>query len=462
MSYIPAEPTVRQREFLRLNCDEAFYGGAAGGGKSQALLMWACEGLDLPGYSAIIFRRTFPELLQPGGLIPRSHEWFADTDAKWNGTEKQWRFPSGAVLRFGHLQHEMVKYRYQGGEYIRACFDELTHFTETQYTYILSRLRRVKDFPIRPGVRSASNPGGLGHNWVKNRFVPPVAIEKLLAGTQDIFWHEGRAFVPARIADNPHLDEDEYLEKLIHLPPVTRARLAKGDWSVIEDSIIRADWLRYYRAWDGWLQPLRADGSPLEEAIDETKCRRLGVVDTAGTSRDRARARSGKPPSYSVLTVWDYCETQRSLFLRHVWRDQVEFVPLCEKLIELSDTWQLPTLYIENAHHGRAVESLLRDQLPIQFVSPSIGISRSGLPGKVERSAALQNMLAAGQVFLPKGNNHWLLPYEQELLAWTGHADDTADQIDASSYAAMLVRENPNPKLSTNLLSGMLRGIQNS
>jgi len=460
MNYVPDQPTSRQQEFLQLDCDEAFYGGAAGGGKSQALLMWALEGVNQPGYSAILFRRTFPELSQPGGLIPRSHEWLTDTDAKWSGSEKQWRFPSGAVVKFAHLQHEITKYRYQGGEYIRACFDELTHFTETQYTYILSRLRRTKGFPISPGVRSASNPGGVGHTWVKNRFVTPEATNALDGGTGGIFWNEDRAFVPARMQDNPFLEQEEYLEKLSHLPPVTRARLANGDWTVIEESILKADWFRYFREWEGALQPLREDGAPLGPLLQHREVERFGVVDTAGTSQDKARERRGKPPSYSVLSVWDCVPSMDSaLFLRHVWRDRVEFVDLCENIAKVYNAWSLPVLYIENAHHGQAVESILRDRLNIQFVSPSTGLSKSGLPGKVERSAALQNKLAAGQVYLPKNNNAWLPAFEQELLSWTGHQDDIADQVDTSSYAALIAQTNRSQKVSGDVFRSVCRGV---
>ena len=104
--FIPHEPTVKQRQFLALSGEEAFYGGAAGGGKSDALLMAALQYVEEPGYSAILFRRTYADLALPGALMDRAAEWLAHTDAKWEGTRKAWTFPSGAMLVFGYLDNE--------------------------------------------------------------------------------------------------------------------------------------------------------------------------------------------------------------------------------------------------------------------------------------------------------------------------------------------------------------------
>src|SRR5215831_3681021 len=103
----PHQPTARQQSFLQLDCVESFFGGAAGGGKSEALLMAALQHVSAPGYAALIIRRDLPRLALAGGLIPRSHEWLAASGAAWNGTKRQWVFPqpSGppATLTFGYL-----------------------------------------------------------------------------------------------------------------------------------------------------------------------------------------------------------------------------------------------------------------------------------------------------------------------------------------------------------------------
>jgi hypothetical protein len=213
-AWVPVEPTRRQIEFLLCLGQEAFYGGAAGGGKSSALLAAALMFADVPGYAALLLRRRYSDLALPGALMHRAHEWLGGTQARWLGAEHRWLFPSGASLSFGYLENENDKYRYQSAEFQVVGFDELTQFSESQFTYLFSRLRRLADVPLSLRIRSASNPGGVRHLWAKERY---------LAG-------EGsRGFVPARLDDNPHLDRAEYVASLAQLDPVTRARLLAGD-----------------------------------------------------------------------------------------------------------------------------------------------------------------------------------------------------------------------------------------
>jgi predicted phage terminase large subunit-like protein len=232
-TYIPHEPWPKQKRFLALDSLEALYGGAAGGGKSEALLAAALEYIHVPGYAAILFRRTFTDLALPDALIARSQEWLAGTDARWNEQKKRWTFPSSATLSFGYLEHENDKYRYQGAAFQFVGFDELTQFSLSQYTYMFSRCRRPKGLddataplarvPLR--VRAASNPGGTGHEWVKQRF--------LIEGET-----HGRPFIPARLEDNPALEYESYAASLQRLDPVTRAQLLEGDWDVRQEGTL--------------------------------------------------------------------------------------------------------------------------------------------------------------------------------------------------------------------------------
>ena len=219
--YIPHVPHDKQHAFLLLPGREAMYGGAAGGGKSDALLMAALQYVDVPGYAAILFRRTYMDLNLDGAIGNRASEWLRPTDAHWSSVDHRWTFPSGATLTFGYLDNENAKYRYQSAEFQYIGFDELTQFEESQYRYLFSRLRKpsegpLADVPLR--MRSASNPGGIGHEWVKQRFI--------VEGRQ-----AGRVFLPARLPDNPTLDEQEYVESLSELDPVTLAQLLNGDWT---------------------------------------------------------------------------------------------------------------------------------------------------------------------------------------------------------------------------------------
>ena len=217
-AYIPHLPHPKQQAFLLLDSIEAFFGGAAGGGKSDALLMAALQYVDVPVYSALLLRRTFADLSQEGALIPRSHEWLAQTDAVWNEQGHKWSFPSGATVSFGYMDHEKDKYRYQSTEYQFVGFDELTQFSETQYRYMFSRLRRLAGVNIPVRMRSASNPGGTGHDWVKRRMVDGGS--------------KARPFIRSKLADNPSLDQDTYLMTMTNLDPYTRQQLIDGDWDV--------------------------------------------------------------------------------------------------------------------------------------------------------------------------------------------------------------------------------------
>jgi phage terminase large subunit len=200
---------------------EVLFGGAAGGGKSDAMLMAALQYVHVPNYSALILRRTYPQLAQEGGLIPRSQEWLTGTGAKWNEQKKSWTFPSGAVLAFGHMQHETTKYDYQSGEYQFIGFEELTQFTATQYTYMHSRTRRLEGSIVPIRIYSTSNPGGVGHKWVKARF-----LDTLLPG---------RRFIQSLLDDNPSLDTEEYERSLGNLTELERRQLREGDWLVSPD-----------------------------------------------------------------------------------------------------------------------------------------------------------------------------------------------------------------------------------
>lgn len=218
--WCPHKPHPKQAQFLALDCLEALYGGAAGGGKSDALLMDAMANVGTPGYAAMLFRRTYADLALPGAIMSRSHDWLQGTDAHWNGDRKTWIFPSQATLSFGYLDTEMDKYRYQSAELQYLGFDELTQFPKSWYIYLLSRLRRLKGSTIPLKGRGATNPGGIGHKWVKERFVD----EKTAVGM----------FVASTLDDNPSLDREEYELALSRLDPITHAQLRHGVW--VQDS----------------------------------------------------------------------------------------------------------------------------------------------------------------------------------------------------------------------------------
>ncbi len=215
--YAPQSPHPKQRDYLAVDTLEALYGGAAGGGKSSTLLMAALQHVHMPGYAALLLRRTYRDLALPGALMDRAAEWLMPTDARWRDTDKQWLFPSGATLTFGYMDSANDKYRYQGAEFQFIGIDELTQWTQDQYIYLLSRVRRNAGCAVPLRMRAASNPGGIGHRWVFERFVSEDSDPK-------------RLFVPARMDDNPSLDQLSYRDSLAQLDSITRAQLERGEW----------------------------------------------------------------------------------------------------------------------------------------------------------------------------------------------------------------------------------------
>lgn len=216
--YCPEEPSITQKVFLRTYAIEALFGGAAGGGKSSALLMSALQYVDIPNYSAILFRRTFADLALPGALMDRFKSWAANyDDIQWNANSYVATFPSGARISFGYLNNTNDYLRYKGSEFQFIGMDEVTEIRESDYRYLFSRLRRPASGPLSTvplRMRCASNPAP---NWVRQRFI--------VEGKD-----QGRIFVPSFLQDNPGIDADSYRQALSALDPVERRRLEQGDW----------------------------------------------------------------------------------------------------------------------------------------------------------------------------------------------------------------------------------------
>ena len=237
-------PTAKQLAFLLCPRVEAFFGGAAGPGKTEGLLMGALQLVEWPRYSALLLRRTYRQLNQSNSIMNRALQWLANTDAVWNNTDKRFTFPSGATLTFGNLDSENDVYQYDSAEYQFIGFDELSSFSERQYTYLFSRLRTTTDNPVPLRMRSASNPGNRGHDWVKARFMigqPPEVLQHHFPT---------RFFLPARISDNQHIRSDEYLASLANLDAVRRRQLLDGDWEVMPSgNLFRREWFAVVDDW---------------------------------------------------------------------------------------------------------------------------------------------------------------------------------------------------------------------
>lgn len=239
-------PQPKQQLFQERPEYEAMYGGAAGGGKSDALLTEALRQVHIRHYRAIIFRKTYPELSE---LIDRSLDIYqpAFPKARYNDSKHFWSFPSGAKIYFGAMQHSKDRKKYQGKRYDFIAFDELTHFTYDEYSYMFSR-NRPSGAGTRVYIRATTNPGGVGHGWVKDRFITAAPPLTPIVGEYNVMTPDGpiklrrkRIFVPANVFDNKKLLENDpmYLANLAMMPEAERNALLYGSWDSFDGQVFR-------------------------------------------------------------------------------------------------------------------------------------------------------------------------------------------------------------------------------
>ncbi len=200
---------------------------------SVFLLTAALQYVDIPGYAAILFRKTFSDLMLPGALIPMSQEWLAPFlktgEVQWKDKDKMYIFhESGSTLSFGYIENKGDWYRYQGAEFQFVGMDEVTHIMLAGYLYLFSRLRRKLTSSIPLRMRATANPGGQYGDDYYNRF----------------FVEKKGLFLSAGLRDNPYLDAEEYRSSLSELDEITRRQLEEGDWEIrAKGDLFNKEWL---------------------------------------------------------------------------------------------------------------------------------------------------------------------------------------------------------------------------
>lgn len=245
MKNIVWQPQKKQAEFMRRNEYEVLYGGAAGGGKSDAIVAEALRQVDNPNYRAIILRKTYPQCRE---LIIKSLRMYkaAFPGAVYNGSEHFWRFPSGAKIYFGSMPNSSSYLNYQGLSFSYIAFDELTHFTLEEYEYMISR-NRADGEGLRVYIRATANPGGIGHGWVKERFITasepgvPYKVENTVTDKEGNTCKvsRSRVFIPSSVFDNDALlkNDPNYIKSLALLPEAKKKALLYGDWDCYEGQV---------------------------------------------------------------------------------------------------------------------------------------------------------------------------------------------------------------------------------
>ncbi len=376
---------------------------------SDALLMSALQYVDSPGYAALLLRRTYADLALEGALMNRAEEWLRGTPARWSGMDHRWTFPSGATLTFGYIEHMGDEERYASAEFQMIGFDELTQFPERAYRFLFSRLRQTSQgVPIR--MRAATNPNGIGRDWVHRRFISP--------GPQ-----LDRMFIASRLEDNPHLNLDEYERSLRELGSVEYRQLRLGDWEV------RPEGRMFKRDWFTVVKP--------EDVPDQSS--RIRCWDMAATETPKgSAARKLSDPDWTAGLRMARSPEGR-YFVEHVARFRADAGEVNAKMRAIAehDTRAVP---IEVEQEGGAAGKILGSHLRREVFDGYQFRSKPSTGSKEVRAAPVAARAEAGDIALVEGP--WINDFLDEICEFPEGLHD--DQVDAFSAAyAALSRRAP-------------------
>jgi len=427
--------TPKQVEFLCYEGREGLFGGSAGPGKSVALLAAALQWIEDPGANSLIIRRTYAQLSKADSILNKSKEWLMGRkdakgrEVKWNSDQKKWTFPNGNTLEFAHMENEDAKFNLQGGIWSFVGVDEATQFTEPMLAYPRSRQRRIagSQTPIR--WRGATNPGGVGHDAIKNRYI------KTQAGTDP--QTPDRQFFPAKLADNPNIDREEYVTALREsgVDPLTLAQLLEGDWDAVPGGRFRRDWFRSFTRRGDYITLLKPDGSKPEFVLKNAM--RFITVDPAASTSTKA--------DWTVIGCWAVSPWGDLVWLDCA-RVRLEIPDIVPEIQRMWTKWRPMFAGIEAIASNVAVYQMAcRATNPVLIAKP---LNKGPVDKLIHASPAIV-LASTGRLYFPAEGVEPRFPIadiQGELVRFTGNDKEDAhdDVVDVLSYATECMNGMPN------------------
>jgi predicted phage terminase large subunit-like protein len=408
----------KQEDFLASDADVVLYGGSAGSGKSWCMLLDPLRYVNVPGFYAVLFRRTYPEIKNPGGLWDESWKVYPHGGGESRAIDYAWEWPSGARVKMSHMEHAKDRYSWQGSQIAWIGFDEVTHFDRDAVLYMFSRNRSMCG--VKPKIRMTCNPDS--ESWVRKMidwWIDPetgLAIEERCAKVRwftienDKFvwsdkWVEGYKsfqFIAAKLSDNQKLIQADpgYINNLRALPLVERERLLGGNWNISnKGGIIKAEWLqKTYEGVKPYLQIIQSWDTAFKAAdINDPSC----------------------------CTTWGVWEG--GIDLLDVINERLEYPILKARIIQHAKDWKPDVVLIEDKASGQSLIQELRAQtkIPVKPIMPTVD--------KITRASVCSLMFENGKVHLPADFKGWKSDYTSQLLAFPNGKHD--DCVDSSSQA---------------------------
>ena len=424
-----------QTQFAETTADIVVYGGQAGGGKTLALLMdaiWKGH-TNVGGFGAVIFRRTYPDITNEGGMWDESEELYDEIGGVSRENKLDWTFPSGSRIRFAHMQHVKDRLRWKGSQIPLIAFDQLEEFEAAQFWYLTSRNR--SKCGVRPYIRATCNPDP--DSWVKSLLAPWVDDEHsefpfpagemryLTREGDDLIWVDESwrdpddqparsiTFIPASVYDNPALLETDpaYLAVLRALPLVDRERLLGGNWNIrAEGNTFKREWFKIQDAWPADLELIGRSW------------------DLAGTEK-----KAGNDPDFTVGGLIGFKEGV--WYIGDVKRDRLSPASVDALMDQTAglDGWEIPILLQQDPGEAgkRGVQAHAKrlKGYDVRWRPPT--------GDKTVRARPLASAAEAGNVVLVKGDDKsWIDPFINECVVFPGKNDD---QVDMASWAMLML-----------------------